>query len=212
MRPIWYRYGAAILLGLGLAAATAVPVAAKDTYAFYGPLEIRIVGANGELRDFVALSTADRRGASALANQLALAMQGAVLPIDAPPARPHYRIGVSHLGLTYVTTPWARLSDSSFVYYPGGASSSVLMVEFRQGDSGLRQGWLEASPEVAGLLARHLEGMSPIGTEASATRFTTVPWGIAMGAMVLAVLGVTLVEDRRRWRRSGGGRSAGKGT
>jgi len=115
VRPVWCGYGAAILLGLGLADLTAVPAAAKDTYAFYGPLEIRIVGANGELKDFVALSTADRRGTSALVEELAVAMQGPALPIDGPPARPHYRIDVSHLGLSYVTTPWARLSDTSFV-------------------------------------------------------------------------------------------------
>ena len=212
MRPVWCRYGAAILLGLGLAAVTAVPVAAKDTYPFYGPLEIRIVGANGELREFVALSTADRRGASALVEELAVAMQGPAPPIDAPPARLHYRIGVSHLGLTYVTTPWARLSDTSFVYYPGGPSSTVLMVEFRQGDSALQQRWLEPSAEVAALLARHLQGLSPIGTDASAITPTIDPWGIAIGAVVLVVLGMTLVEERRRWPGSGGGRSAGKGT
>jgi hypothetical protein len=76
VRPVWHRCGAAILLALGLATMNAVPAAAKDTYAFYGPLEIRIVGAKGAMRDFVALSTADRRGASALVTELAGAMQG----------------------------------------------------------------------------------------------------------------------------------------
>lgn len=203
MRPLRRRCGAAILLALGLAAVTAVPAAAKDTYAFYGPLEIRIVGAHGELRDFVALSTADRRGAAALVRQLAGAMQGPALPIDGPPALPHYRIGVSHLGLTYVTTPWARLSDTSFIYFPGDPSSSFLLVEFRQGDAALQQRWIEPSPEVAALFARHLQGMSPIGTEASATTTAADPWGIAIGALVVAVLGMMLVEDRGRWHRSG---------
>jgi hypothetical protein len=212
VRPVSHRCGAAILLALGLATMTAVPAAAKDTYAFYGPVEIRIVGANGAMRDFVALSTADRRGASALVKQLAGAMQGPALPVDGPPAMPYYRIGVSHLGLTYVTMPWARLSDTSFIYYPGDVSRSFLMVEFREGDAALQQRWLTPSPEVATLLGRHLQGMSPIGMEASAKTTTTDPREFAIGAMVLAVLSLMLVEDRRRWRLGGGGRSAGKGT
>ncbi len=207
-----HRCGAAIVLALGFAALTAVPVAAKDTYAFYGPLEIRIVGANGELRDFVALSTADRRGASELVKQLTGAIQGPAQPVEGPPALPYYRIGVSHLGLTYVTTPWARLSETSFIYYPGDAASSFLLVEFRQGDAALQQRWMPPSPEVAALLERHLEGMSPIGTETPASAATTQSWGIAVGAVVLAILSLTLFEDRRRWRLSGEGRSAGKGT
>jgi hypothetical protein len=191
---------------------TAVPAAAKDTYAFYGPLEIRIVGANGATTDFVALSTADRRGASALVKELAGAIQGPALPSDGPPAMPYYRIGVSHLGLTNVTMPWARLSDTSFIYSPGDASSSFLLVEFRQGDAALQRRWIEPSPEVASLLARHLQGLTAIGTRTSAPTATTDPWGIAIAAMVLAVLSLMLVEDRRRRRLGGEGRSAGKGT
>jgi hypothetical protein len=212
VRPVWHRCGAAILLALGLATMTAIPAAAKDTYAFYGPVEIRIVGANGAMSDFVALSTADRHGASALVEELAGAMQGPDLPIDGPPAMPYYRIGVSHLGLTYVTMPWARLSDTSFIYYPGDVSRTFLMVEFRQGDAALQQRWLEPSPEVAALLARHLQGMSPIGTETSAPTASTDPWVFGIGAMVLALFSLMLVEDRKRWRLGGGGRSAGKGT
>jgi hypothetical protein len=212
VRPVSHRCGAAILLVLGLATMTAVPAAAKDTYAFYGPLEIRIVGANGAMTDFVALSTADRRGASALVRELAGAIQGPALTSDGPPAMPYYRIGVSHLGLTNVTMPWARLSDTSFIYSPGDASSSFLLVEFRQGDAALQQRWIEPSPEVASLLVRHLQGLTAIGTQTSAPTATTDPWGIAIAAMVLAVLSLMLVEDRRRWRRGGEGRSAGKGT
>ena len=213
MRPISQRCGAAILLALGLATMTAVPAAAKDTYAFYGPLEIRIVGANGAMRDFVALSSTDRRGASALVKELAGAMQAPALPNDGPAAMPYYRIGVSHLGLTDVTMPWARLLDTSFIYSPGGDTSrTFLVVEFRQGDAALQQRWIEPSPEVASLLARHLQGLAAIGTETSAPTATTDPWGIAIGAMVLAVLSLMLLEDRRRWRLGGEGRSAGKGT
>jgi hypothetical protein len=212
MRPVSHRSGAAILLALGLATMTAVPAAAKDTYAFYGPLEIRIVGANGAMTDFVALSSADRRGASALVKELAGAIQRPALPSDGPPAKPYYRIGVSHLGLTNVTMPWAGLSDTSFIYAPGDASSSFLLVEFRQGDAALQQRWIQPSPEVAALLAGHLQGLSAIGAQTAAPTATTDPWGIAIGAMVLAVLSLMLVEDRRRWRRGGEGRSAGKGT
>jgi hypothetical protein len=198
VRQVTGRYGAAILLALGLAALTAAPAAAKDTYAFYGPLEIRIAGANGELRDFVALSTDDRRGASALVEQLVGAMQGPAQPIEGPPALPHYRIGVSHLGLTYVTTPWARMSETSFIYYPGADASSFLLVEFRQGDAALQERWIQPSSDVAALLQRHLQGMSPIETEATASTATTDSWSIAIGAVVLAVLSVLLLEDRRR--------------
>jgi hypothetical protein len=125
---------------------------------------------------------------------------------------PYYRIGVSHLGLTFVTMPWARLSDTSFIYSQGDASSTFLMVEFRQGDAALQQRWIEPSPEVASLLARHVQGLSAIGTETFAASTTTDPWGIAIGAMVLAAVSLMLVEDRRRWRLGGDGRSAGKGT
>jgi hypothetical protein len=206
------RIGAAMLLGLGLAALTAAPAAAKDTYVFYGPLEIRIVGANGELRDFVALSTPDRLGASALVAQLADAMQGPSQPIDRPPALPHYRIGVSHFGVPYVTTPWARMSETSFIYYPGDEASRFLLVEFRQGDAALQQRWMPPSPVVAALLARHLEGLSPIETETPASAGATGSWGIVIGAIVLTILTWMLFEDRRRWRLAGGGRSAVKGT
>ncbi len=200
MRPVSRRCGAATLLALGLAALTAVPAAAKDSYAFYGPLEIRILGANGELRDFVALSTADRRGASALVAQITGAMRGPAQPIEGPPALPHYRIGVSHLGLTYVTMPWARLSETSFVYYPGDAASSFLMVEFKQDDAALQERWLEPSPEVAALLERHAQGLTPIGMEAAARSATTDSWGIAIGAVLLAIFIMMLFEDRRRSR------------
>ena len=213
MRHLWRRCGSALLLAIGLAGLTAVPAAAKDTYAFFGPLEIRIFGANGDLRDFIALSAKDRRGATALVNEIAGAMQGPAQPMDAAaPALPHYRIGVSHLGLTYVTSPWARTSETSFIYYPGDAGSGYLIVEFSQGDAALQERWMQLSPEVAALLQGHLQGLSPIGIEPAASSAATEPWGIAIGAILLAALSLMLVEDRRRWRLSEEGRSAGKGT
>jgi hypothetical protein len=121
VRLAWRRLAAAGLLAIGLAPLTALPAAAKDTYPFFGPLEIRIVGANGDLRDFVALSAEDRRGASLLVAQLSSAMHEASQPVErAAAGLPHYEIGVSHLGMTYVTTPWARMTETRFLYYPGG--------------------------------------------------------------------------------------------
>jgi hypothetical protein len=160
----------------------------------------------------LALGLASMTAAPAAAKELAGAVQGPALPIDGPPGMPHYRIGVSHLGLTYVTMPWARFSDTSVIYYPGEASRTFLLAEFRQGDAPLQQRLIQPSPEVASLLARHLQGIAPLGTEAPANSAPTDPWEFAIGAMVLAVLSLLLVEDRRRWRLGGKGRSAGKGT
>jgi hypothetical protein len=191
---------------------TAVPVAATDAAALNGPLEIRIAGANGELRDFVALSTADRHGASALVELLAAATQGPPQPIEAPPGLPHYRVDVSHFRLTYGTTPWARVSKTNFIYYPGDPSSTFLLVEFRQGDAELKQVWIQPSPEVAALLAGHLHGIAPIATQMPAPPAPPEPWGMPIGAVVLAALSLVLLRDRRRWGLSDRGRSAGKGT
>jgi hypothetical protein len=57
----------------------------------------------------------------------------------------------------------------------------------------------------------HARGLAPIGIEAGATG-ASASWGIAVGAALLAGLTLLLIEDRRRWRRGGMGRSAGKGT
>ena len=76
------------------------------------------------------------------------------------------------------------------------------MVEFRQGDAALLQRRLTPSPDVATLLGRHLQGLSPIGMEGSANSTTSDPWELEIGAMVLAVFTLILVEDRQR--RPGG--------
>jgi hypothetical protein len=212
VRPAWRRLAAAGLLAIGLAALTAVPAAAKDTYPLFGPLEIRIVGANGDLRDFVALSAEDRRGASLLVAQLTSAMQGASQPVESAAAGlPHYEIGVSHLGMTYVTTPWARMTETSFLYYPGGEGPTYVLVRFSQGNSATVERWLIPSRAVAAMIDQHARGLGPIGTEAGATG-GSASWGIAVGAALLAGLTLILIEDRRRWRRGGVERSAGKGT
>jgi len=209
----WRRFAAGTLLAIGLASLTAVPVAAKDTYPFFGQLEIRIVGANGDLRDFIALSTADRLGANLLVEQVTDAMRGASQPIEsATAALPHYQIGVSHLGMTYVTTPWARMTETSFSYYPGGEGTTYLLVRFSLGTAAAEERWVIPSPAVAAMIDQHARGLAPIGSEAGTPGGGPATWGIAVGATLLAGLTLVLIEDRRRWRRGGVGRSAGKGT
>jgi hypothetical protein len=188
-------------MAIGLAGLAAVPAAATDTYPSSGPLEIRIFGANGEVRDFLPRSADDRRGAIALVNQIADAIQGQAQPIEeAAVMLPHYRIGVSHLGLTYVTTPWARMSETSLIYFPGGHAPSFLVVEFGQGRAALDQRWILPDPEVAALLQRHLRGLLPIGLIQPAVRGTAAgSWSIALGVLLLAGISLRLFEDRRRW-------------
>jgi hypothetical protein len=213
MRWAWRRFAAGILLGIGLASLMAVPATAKDTYPFFGPFEIRIIGANGDLRDFVALSAEDRRGANLLVQQLTTAMQGEAQPIESAAATlPHYQIGVSHLGMTYVTTPWARMSEASFSYYPGGEGTTYILVRFSQGNAAAETRWVIPSPAVATMIDQHARDLAPIGSGPATGGGGSAAWGIAVGAALLASLSLLLIEDRRRWRLGGMGRSAGKGT
>jgi hypothetical protein len=175
-------------------------------------LEVRIFGANGDLRDFVARSADDRRGATALADQIAGAIQGPAQPIEeAAIMLPHYRIGVSHLAPTYVTTPWARMSETSFIYFPSEQGTSFLVVAFERGDASVEQRWIAPSTEVAALLQRHLRGLPLIGMEAAARGTGTEPWSLALGAMLLAILSLILFSDHRSWRLLEKRWSAGKG-
>jgi hypothetical protein len=200
-------------MAIGLAGVTAVPAAANDTFPSRGPLEIRISGANGGVRDFLARSADDRRGASALINQIADAIEGPADAIEESAVMlPHYRIEVSHLGPAYVTAPWARRSDVSFIYLPGGQDASFMVVEFTQGQAARDQRWILPAPEVAALLQRHLRGLRPIGLETAVRATTTPPWNVAVGALLLAGISLRLMDDRRRWRLRERGRSAGKGT
>jgi hypothetical protein len=212
VRRLWRRCGCAALLAIGLAGLTAVPAGAGDDSPFFGPLEVRIFGANGDLRDFVARSADDRRGATALVDQIAGAIQGPAQPIEeAAIMLPHYRIGVSHLALTYVTTPWARISETSFIYFPSEQGVSFLVVAFARGDASVEQRWIAPSPQVAALLERHLQSLPPIGMESAARGTAAEPWNIALGAMLLASLSLILLPDPRRWRLIEKRRSAGKG-
>ena len=125
---------------------------------------------------------------------------------------PHYRIEVSHLGPAFVTAPWARLLETTFIYFPGGRNSSFMVVEFAHGRASLEQRWILPDAEVAALFDRHLRGLRPIGLEAPVRRTGTVPWSYALGVLVLAATGLRLFTDRRRGPRDQKVRSAGKGT
>jgi hypothetical protein len=212
VRRLWCRCGSAALLAIGLAGLTAVPAAASDSSPFFGPLELRIFGASGDLRDFIARSAEDQRGAAALVDQIAGAIQGPAKPIEeAAIMLPHYRIGVSHLAPTYVTTPWARVSETSFIYFPSEKGPSFLVVAFARGDASVEQRWIAPSPEVAALLQRHLQGLPAIGMPPRARGTTTEPWSIALAAILFATLSLILLSDHRSWRLMEKRRSAGKG-
>ena len=212
MRRALLRCIASALLAVSLVGLSSLTALAAHPASPSGPLEIRIVGANG-LRDFIALSPEDRRGATALLNQVAGAMDGPAQPIEEAAATlPHYRIVVRRLGPSYFVNPWPRPTETSFIYYPGGEGTSFLMVEFSQSDAALEQRWMLPSPEVSALLERHLQGLPPIGSELPHETNRAAPWGMAIGVVLLAALGALLVEDRRRSPLAGMKRSAGKGT
>ena len=200
-------------MAIGLAGLAAVPAAATDRFPDSGPREIRIFGANGAVRDFLPRSVEDLRASAALVSQIDSAIEGPAQVIEESAVMlPHYRIEVSHLGPAYLTNPWARLVETTFIYFPGGHDNSFMVVEFAQGRASLEQRWILPDPEVAALVDRHLQGLPPIGQEAPLLGTSTAPWSYALGVLVLAAIGVRLFADRRRWRRRQKGRSAGKGT
>ncbi len=200
-------------MAIGVAGLTAVPAAATDRFPDLGPREIRIFGANGAVRDFLPRSTEDQRASVALVNQIDSATEGPPQAIEESAVMlPHYRIEVSHLGPSYVTAPWARLVETTFIYFPGGQDNSFMVVEFAHGHAALEQRWILPDPEVAALFDRHLQGLRPIGLEPPIRGTPAVPWSIALGALVLAAIGLRLFADCRRWRLDQKERSAGKGT
>ena len=200
-------------MALGLAGLTAVPAAATDFFPDRGPLEIRIFGADGAVRDFQARSLDDQRAAVALVTQLDSATEGPPQAIEESAVMlPHYRIEVSHLGPAFVTAPWDRLLETTFIYFPGGHDNSFMVVEFAHGRASLEQRWILPDAEVAALLDRHLRGLSPIGLEPPVRDTPSGPWTNALGAVLLAALGLRLFADPRRWRLDRKDRTAGKGT
>ena len=200
-------------MALGLAGLTAVPAAATDFFPDRGPLEIRIFGADGAVRDFQARSLDDQRASVALVTQLDSATEGPPQAIEESAVMlPHYRIEVSHLGPAFVTAPWARLLETTFIYFPGGRNNSFMVVEFAHGRASLEQRWILPDAEVAALLDRHLRGLSPIGLEPPVRDTPSGPWTNALGAVLLAALGLRLFADPRRWRLDWKDRTAGKGT
>jgi hypothetical protein len=187
-------------MAIGLAGLTAVPAAAAgDRSPSAGPLEIRIFGANGAVRDFVARSAPDQRGALALVNQIGSAIEGSAQAIEESAVMlPHYRIDVSHLGPAYVTAPWVRVLETSFIYFPGGTDNSFMVVEFTNGHAALEQRWILPDPDVAALLDRHLDGLAPIGLEPTVRTTPTAPWNLALGAGLLAAISLRLLAHRPR--------------
>jgi hypothetical protein len=200
-------------MAIGLAGLTAAPAAAGDRFPNVGPMEIRIFGANGAVRDFLVRSEQDQRGAATLVKQIDGAIEGPVRAIEESAVMlPHYRIDVSLLGPTYVTAPWARVLQSSFIYFPGGLDNRFMVVEFAKGRAAIEQRWIPPDPQVEALLDRHLQGLRPIGLEPAIRGTATTPWNTALGAFVLAAIGARLLEGRRRWRLRQKEKSAGKGT
>lgn len=198
------RLLAAALLSVGSLVLTANPAAAKDSAPFYGPLEVRIVGANGQIQTFIARSQEDAQGADELVKQISGGMHEPAGPIEeAAMTLPHYRVGITHLAVSYPTMPWARMPETEFIYYPGGDGSSFLMVEFSPENAVLQERWIEPAPAVKAMLQRHLNGLPPIGSGLpSVEPASSPPWGVALGVVLLAALSMLFFEDRRRWRRA----------
>jgi len=186
-------------MAFGLAGLPAVPAAATDHFPDLGPLEIRIFGANGAARDFQARSVDDQRASVTLVNQIDRATEGPPQAIEESAVMlPHYRIEVSHLSPAFVTAPWDRLLETTFIYFPGGHDNSFMVVEFAHGRAALEQRWILPDPEVAALFDRHLQGLRPIGLEAPIRATANAPWNMALGVALLAGITLRMFVDRRR--------------
>src|SRR2546428_5492729 len=121
-------------MAIGLAGLTAVPAAATDRFTDSGPLEIRICGANGAVRDFLPRSGEDLTASAALVSQIDSAIEGPAQAIEESAViPPPYRLEVSHLGPAYSPNPWARLAGTTLLYLPGGHVNSFIDVEFAHG-------------------------------------------------------------------------------
>ena len=208
MSPAGRRCRSAVLLTAALAALWATPAAAQDSSARSAPLEIRISGANG-VHDFLVRSPDDRRGAAALITQLAAATAGSSRATEAAgPILPRYRIGISRPTLNSMTAPWPAAAETRFTYYPGRPGREFLLVAFSRADV-LEERWIAPAPEVTAMLARHVDGLSPIGGPASDSTEALPGWSVTAGIGLVGAIALLLLEDRRRRWVLGNG-SAGK--
>jgi hypothetical protein len=213
VRRVGEPFVPAALIAVALVALTAVPVAARDTYFVAGPPEIRIVGANGQARDFQPASAEDRHAAAALFQQIRLGLVGGVQPIaETPVGLPHYEIGVGQLGIGDVASIWARLPETTVTYYVGGNGRDFFVVDEQRANRPSAALIVEASPEVSSLIQRHLDDLAPIGIAKTVPGPPAAGWEIAVGAVVLAGFSAIAWEDRRRWRQQGRRSAGSKGT
>jgi hypothetical protein len=190
------RFAAASIFAVALLALSAAPAAARETLD--GPIVIQIVGANGQVRDFLAESAQDDRAVLALIQKLSGNLKPPADAIaQAAFSLPHYEIGIGQFAYVTVMRP---VPATTLIYYPGGEGQSFLMLE-SGGRNASDGSWFEPTPEIASLLQRHLQGLPPIGAPGAGGPATTPPWELIAGSMVLATLALILWEDRRRWRR-----------
>src|SRR2546427_12955103 len=105
-------------MAISVAGLTAVPAAATERFPDLGPLEIRIFGANGAVRDFLPRSGEDLTASAALVSQIDSAIEGPAQAIEESAGiLPHYPLEVSHLGPAHGTNPWARLAETPFISF-----------------------------------------------------------------------------------------------
>jgi hypothetical protein len=194
-------------LTAALAALWATPAAAQDSSARSAPLEIRISGANG-VHDFLVRSPDDRRGAAALLTQLTATVGASLASEASGPILPRYHIGIGRLNFNSMIVPWQAASETRFTYYPGRPGHDFLLVAFARADV-QEERWIPPAPEVTAMLARHVDGLSPIGGPASDYSSTVPGWTATAGIGLLGALAVLLLESRRRRWGLGNG-SAGK--
>ena len=195
MRRAFLRCLFAVGAALGLLAGLPTTGLARDNYVLTGQIEIRIVGANGQARDFLAISPTDRQGASTLIDWLASAPSSERTGTDLLAGLPHYRLGIGRLGYGGGTTVWPRLPETTLAYYVGDSHHAFAVLDGAQfrADSAV-----ELPADVTAMIDGHLDGLPPLNAEIG-SGVSTAPWGMVLGAFLLALLVVVVWEDRRRW-------------
>lgn len=197
--PRWARVGLASVFAAMLLSATVIPAAARESYWLANPIEIRMVGAEGQARDFVVVSPQDRKAAAALLTQLSQDLQAPAEPItETATTRPHYRIGLERRRMTFVPV-WPNVPPTNLVYYDGGSASSFLMLDSPAHNEANDGWWVQPLPEVSALLHRHLQGLPPMAASPASVETPTPPWEIGLATVILSGLILALLEDRRQW-------------